>query len=328
MAEMGWLEKARWYRRTYGIRAMIVRMVETILRVRPAHQAAAHAMLRAGYTPRSQDSHHPPAVAEEGSGLSRSVQDVIASRFAQIEPFQVFSAPGPDRRINLVTDSVSKGSLFGGVGTALLLAVELAKATGSKLRVVTRTEYADEAGVGRTLESNNISFDGNIEFSHVPFDGIAQLDVCPGDRFLTTSWWTTASVLGSISPDKVDYILQEDERMFYPYGDERLRCEETLSRTDIRYAINTKLLHDYLIETGLENLSTRSVYFEPAFPHKESKEMTPSSTSGANGQKKRLFFYARPNNVRNLYYRGIEALEAAVAEGIIDLDKWEIVFVG
>ena len=41
---------------------------------------------------------------------------------------------------------------------------------------------------------------------------------------MTTSWWTTRATLGSTLPrEQVLYLLQEDERMFYPAGDEQLR---------------------------------------------------------------------------------------------------------
>jgi hypothetical protein len=39
-------------------------------------------------------------------------------------------------------------------------------------------------------------------------------------------------------------------------------------------------------------------------------------------------FYARPNNLRNLYWRGLEVIEACLEEGILDPEKWEIHFVG
>ena len=44
--------------------------------------------------------------------------------------------------------------------------------------------------------------------------------------------------------------------------------------------------------------------------------------------KRKLVFYARPHNVRNLFYFGIELLEVALARGILDLDQWDIVLMG
>ncbi|WP_336808154.1 hypothetical protein [Fulvimonas yonginensis] len=227
--------------------------------------------------------------------------------------------------MNLVTDSINAGSLFGGVGTAIILATMLASRRGAKLRVVTRTEAPDEQGFSQVLECNGLTTPGNVEFVHLNVnDSKSQLDVCEGDRFLTTSWWTTASVLGSVPAGRVDYLLQEDERMFYPLGDDWLRCNELLQRRDIRFVINTELLYRHLVDNGLAHLKDVAVWFEPAFP----KQAIQGSMTTASSGKRNLFFYARPNNLRNLFYRGLEVLDRAVLEGIIDPRRWEVIFVG
>jgi hypothetical protein len=132
-------------------------------------------------------------------------------------------------------------------------------------------------------------------------------------------------VLGSVSAGKIDYLLQEDERMFYPVGDEWIRCNEVLSRRDLRFIVNTELLYRHLLSTGLDNLSNSGVWFEPAFPENVFRATDEPKKQGA---KQRLFFYARPNNVRNLFYRGVEVLDKAVVKGLIDPKSWEIYFVG
>jgi O-antigen biosynthesis protein len=249
---------------------------------------------------------------------------MLIEQYLSIQPLSVYTAPGPRARLNLVTDSINSGSLFGGVGTAIILAATLAKQRNAKLRVVTRTQTPDEAGLAQVLDCNDIMFSGNIEFAHVAVgDKHAQLDICEGDRFLTTSWWTTASVLGSVSAHRVDYLLQEDERMFYPYGDEWLRCSEVMGRRDIRLVVNTELLYRHLLENGFAHLTQNAVWFEPAFPKKMF-----AARVGHQKNKRKLFFYARPNNLRNLFYRGIEVLDKAVSEGVIDPAKWDVFFLG
>jgi hypothetical protein len=113
--------------------------------------------------------------------------------------------------------------------------------------------------------------------------------------------------------------------MFYPFGDEWLRCSELLSRRDIRFVINTELLYQHLIQNGLGHLKGRSVWFEPAFPEKVFGKR---GQDGRYTQKRKLFFYARPNNLRNLFYRGIEVLDRVVREGLLDPEKWDVIFVG
>ena len=340
---MSIIKKAKLFVQVNGYRALVVRGVEAALGIRPVSDKTVqeHIDLGAGYVipnfEKPDAEPGAPVMELASDGVNEvpvyDANDVVTAHYRQNQPLRIFSAPGPRSRLNLVTDSINAGSLFGGVGTAILLAVQLAKARNSTLRVVTRTQVADEAGFRQVLRCNGIEFRGNVEFSYVGVNSNEQLDVCPGDRFLTTSWWTTESVLGSIAPDKVDYLLQEDERMFYAHGDEWVRCNEVLKRDDIRYILNTRLLYEHMIANGLPHLREKGIYFEPSFPrslfywdHDDGAAARVGETMEPATRK--LFFYARPTNLRNMYYRGVEALDRAIVQGIIDTDAWDIVFVG
>lgn len=248
---------------------------------------------------------------------------LVEGRFAQLRALQVVRVPAGQRRVNVVTDSVNAGSLFGGVGTALILAAMRANATGAKLRIVTRTEWPDPRGVHSVLSANDLVLEGNPELTFVPVGGDAFLDVHDADEFITTSWWTTYSTARSIPPSRITYLLQEDERMFYPVGDDWLRCHETLAREDLRFLVNTRLLHDHLIESGLGNITRCATWFEPAFP-----DAVFHAGAAAPRTRRTLCFYARPNNLRNVFYRGIEALNEALVRGVLDPARWDIVFIG
>jgi hypothetical protein len=250
----------------------------------------------------------------------------LARKQAQMcAPLRLFSVPqGDPVRVSIVTDSINKGSLYGGVGTAIIMAALVAEASGARLRIVTRTERAQPAGLETVLETYGISLTHDVEFAYAPFyDSNYEIDCFEEELFITTSWWTTAATLGSVRSESIVYLLQEDERMFYPHGDDHLRCSRILANRDIRFVINTRLLFDHLVASGLSNIASHGTWFEPAFPHavfhpRERPE----------GAKRTLLFYARPNNVRNLFFFGIEILEAAIARGIIDLELWDLVLVG
>ncbi|MCP1373425.1 hypothetical protein [Dyella lutea] len=310
---MNLFEKIAWYYRHRGLGALIARVIN-------GRPLTADQILGGDVGATNQGG----APAKSGQGFA-SAHAVLSRRFLAIQPMRVYSVPGTEERLNLVTDSINMGSLFGGVGTAILLAAMLATRRGAKLRVVTRTEAPDERGFAQVLECNGLMVPGNVEFVHLNVaDSKAQLDVCDGDRFLTTSWWTTASVLGSVAARKVDYLLQEDERMFYPYGDDWIRCNEIMLRSDIRFVINTELLYRHLLETGMTHLRDTAVWFEPAFPAPPVRQRQ----GRLDQAKRKLFFYARPNNVRNLFYRGLEVLDRAVSEGVLAPELWEVVLVG
>lgn len=259
------------------------------------------------------------------SSKNTSVAQICHARFEGLTPLSTYSLPDSQmRRVNIVTDSISNGSLFGGVGTALIFAALLANKLNASLRIITRNERAKSDNVAHILSLYGIQLKQEIQFKFAAFyDQKYELDMVKNDLFITTSWWTTAATLPSVTKGKIIYLLQEDERMFYPFGDDRFRCEAVLRNQDINFVINTKLLYDYLVCDGFDNIGKHGLWFEPAFPtqvfHPVEKE---------RGAKRKFFFYARPNNLRNLYYLGIEVIEKAIVQNILTLDEWDIYLVG
>ncbi len=246
-------------------------------------------------------------------------------RWPALRPLPTYDEPAASgRRLNIVTDSVGVSSLFGGVGTSLILAALLCERLGATLRLVTRHERPDPSAIGSVLSTNHIALNRKVETAFVPEDGSEALSVGPQDIFLTTSWWTTRATLGAVAPERIVYLLQEDERMFYPFGDERLLCAELLSDARLSLVVNTHLLLNHF-RSGpdpLPALQERAIAFEPAFPGARP------SRQRARGEKRKFFFYARPHHPRNLFWRGAEALAAAIEEGILDPQEWDFHWVG
>lgn len=265
-----------------------------------------------------------------------TLPELWALKFVSQQPLHTYAIPKSSLpRISLVTDSIGSGSLFGGVGTALLFAAQLANRMNATLRIVTRTEAPSPANASQILGAYGMRLRHEIQFAYAPHVGgdypnalpagetAPSLDILFDEVFVTTSWWTTAAALPSVPRASIVYLLQEDERMFYPFGEERVQCERVLQDQDIRFVVNTQLLYDHLIATGLDHLQRVGCWFEPAFPKSlfHEREREP-------GGKKRFFFYARPNNPRNLFHIGLDLIDRAVNEGILDLAQWDIFLVG
>lgn len=253
-----------------------------------------------------------------------SLDAVVHERFLGLQPICGVRIPCKTRRINVVTDSINRGSLFGGVATSLIFATLLAQRWNCDLRIITRTELPHKRNFRRIIELNGISWDKGAEFVFLDLrkPGV-ELPVSDEDIFLTTSWWTTWSIKEAFGENMIIYLLQEDERGFYPSGDDYLRCTRVLQNPRIRFVVNTKLLYDHLISEGFENIRRNGCWFEPAF----SEELYYYERQPEQ-RKKNFFFYARPNNPRNLYYLGLEVIREAVASGILDLEKWDVFVVG
>lgn len=254
-----------------------------------------------------------------------TVLQIADAVFPALRALKTFPVPSADRRrVTIVTDSVSKGSLFGGVGTALLFAGQLANRLDANLRIVTRLQKAPPENVAQVFSVYGLSLKHEMQFLFAAVDDrMQEVDMYPDELFLTTSWWTTAATLPSVPAANIVYLLQEDERMFYPYGDERLKCEQIMGNREIRFLINTQLLFDHLVAAGLDNIGERALWFEPAFP---ATVFHPREQM--HGQKKRFFFYARPENHRNLFQLGIAVVDRVIQSGVLNPRDWDLYFVG
>ncbi len=258
-------------------------------------------------------------------GAASSVEDLIGIAFPLLRPLRVFPTPTTQgRRLNVVTDSLNGGSLFGGVGTSIILASLLGQRLDASLRIVTRRTPPNPANFGVVQRSHEVKFDRNVEFVSIPLEGHESLPIHDRDLFLTTSWWSTWSTVRAVAPERVVYLIQEDERMFYPAGDEQEACSETIADSRIRFVVNTAMLRDHFVQDGFSNVGLRGIPFEPAFPEK----LYFPEAQPADDPRRTFFFYARPNNDRNLFLHGLAAIDEAVSANILDPAEWRFHFVG
>lgn len=256
--------------------------------------------------------------------LVPTLADLCEQHRPAMASISVFNRPDTRPRLNVVTDSVGPSSLFGGVATALILGTQLANRMGAILRLITLSEPPDARVLNDVLSPNELKLDGPFETIHMPRDSVMSFPFGAEDIFLTTSWWSTHAVLRAIEVTKVIYLLQEDERMFYGYGDQRLLCSETLEHHELTTVVNTQLLYTHLTtgEQAIRGLSTRALWFEPAFVGGSE------AVVNEGARKRRLLFYSRPKNLRNLFWRGSEAICQAIERGVLEPDAWEFYFVG
>ena len=230
-------------------------------------------------------------------------------------------------RLNLVTDSIEKNSLLGGVATALIVATEFAKKRGIGLRLITRNAPADPQDYLNILALNNLTPPDNVEY-YSDYDRdedgrkATKLSVSSEDIFFATSWWSAKAIEKTSLRKRFYYIIQEVETFFYPHGVEHLLCSQVMHDPNIDFIVNSHYLWEYFKKSE-PNIVEHGVYFEPAF----SKELY--KPVGISLKKKyRLFFYARPNNPRNLFAYGVFLLDMAIRQGIIDTSEWEICCAG
>jgi hypothetical protein len=190
--------------------------------------------------------------------------------------------------------------------------------------LVTRDTPPAASNFQRLLAFQGIPSCAEVEFCFANPKGESQhLDITERDLFISTSWWTTSCIRKSVPARSIIYLLQEDERIFYPNGDDRLLCSEVIADPEIRFVVNTRLVFDTLVADGFSNIAKRGVWFEPSFSptHYCWDENRDRSKLG-------FLFYARPGNLRNLYYRGMEAIAAAIEIGLFENADWCFNFAG
>ena len=259
---------------------------------------------------------------EPGPETIPTYDELLRRRFSFLEPLRTFEAPHHGPRVTIVTDSINSGHLYGGAATAIILATLLARRLDAGLRLVTRTEVPVLDNIGTILRTHGVLWTGNVEWIYSPpGPGGHDVPTTREDLFLTTSWWTTRATRDAVPPAQIVYMIGEDERMFYPMGDDQLLCAETLSDPSLLYIVNSNLLLRHLQSEGM---TPNGMAFEPAFP---DTIYYPERSAEPN-RKRTFFFYARPNNLRNLYWRGITAIATALEEGVLDPAQWDFYLVG
>lgn len=232
------------------------------------------------------------------------------------------------KRLNLVTDTIESNSLLGGVATALIVATRFCTEYGYELRIITRNALPVPMNYENILRINNLERPTRVSY-YSDFTGVLgqepkyKMDITETDIFYATSWWSAEAIRRTTLRKRFFYIIQEAETFFYHFGGERVMCESLMHDPNIDYIINSHFLNEYFREHET-NVYENGVYFEPAF----SKELYYPAEEKRLTDKHRLFFYGRPHNPRNLFNYGVNVLDEAIRQGIIDTNKWEICFAG
>ncbi len=233
-------------------------------------------------------------------------------------------------RLNVLDAAWTKSGMTGGPNTVINLACRVAQ-HGIAVRLVSTVEDAviDPAW----FRNHAADLMGDNDFPHVPIVSAARaeapLQVGARDIFLSTHW-TTAQQLKAVLPRlpvrQFFYMLQEFEPGFYAWSSNFALAAETYG-LDFWPIVNERVLADFLLAQPLGRLNDpvmrdRAVVFEPAVDSAFFHPVAPH----APARPRRLLFYARPTNTRNLFGLGLLALrQAAVDPAFAD---WEFLSIG
>ncbi len=260
------------------------------------------------------------------SRLAPSGQEILASSWPDLAPLVTYPDPAPVAagRLTVMTDAFGAENLFAGDCASILFAIALARHRGLRLRLVTRNAPPEPAHFGAVLAAHGIAYTENLEFEYAPAQVDARgLAVADNDLVLTTSYATTWAALKNFDPSHVIYLVQDDERLYHPAGDQQIRCREALCDHRLRFIVSTPALYNSLVSAGMAGVAANGLAFELAFPSTlYYREPKPAA------RKRRFVFYARPHQPQDLFLRGLEAVVGAMESGFLPPEQWDLHFVG
>ncbi len=221
-----------------------------------------------------------------------------------------YPLPRESKRLTLVLDRVDTGA----GAASLILAALLSDRAGAQFRLITHQACTED--LDAFYARNGVSFGGKVEILHSPVESPREFPVTEDDFFLVNSCWTTWAAREIAKASRILFLVQADERMRYPYGDERLRCEEMLSDPAMTYVVESRLLFEHF------GGSLRGTWFERAFP------LRSSGTHEKREKRRRFVFYGDADESAHLPWRGLEAMEAAIEADILRPEEWDFYFAG
>ena len=247
-------------------------------------------------------------------------------------PMHVRTLAGGARapRLNVLDNAWTQTGMTGGPNTIVNLACRVAQ-LGVKVRLVA-TSSADIVAPD-WVRRHAASLLGTSDFPDIDVVTAARaeapLELGPGDVFLASHWSTAQqlrAVLERLPVREFFYMLQEFEPGFYAWSSNFARAIETYGM-DFWPIINEAVLADFLLAQPFGRLAdpvtrARALIFEPAV---DAASFYPAPMRDT-GRRRRLLFYARPTNTRNMFGLGLLALRQAAADPVFD--GWDFLSIG
>jgi hypothetical protein len=258
-----------------------------------------------------------PASPDDSTG-----RVVLRDRWSALAPYRSVTT-SREGNITIVTDLISTDGLYGRVATALILGAQWAAVTGKKLRIVTRRGQPVTKGCFEVWNLAGVEAPKDPEFVSYRENDDSYIDIAADDLWLTTSWSTTAAIRATVDPEKVVYLLMEDERSLYPSGDDALKAWREMTRPVGLTVVDSARLYDALVADGATNLVEHGMSFESSFA-----AFAELLTVRPWRPRRDLFFDSRPNRARNLFSLGAEALTRSFERGILNASDWTVHCVG
>jgi hypothetical protein len=235
--------------------------------------------------------------------------------------------PDPGRqgpRLSLLLQTVAAQGMTGGPNTALNLVLRIARA-GVPVRLLQTVKDGglDSAWLHRHLAA--LAGDPVPELTlETAADPARPAAVGPEEVFMATHWTTAQQLQPQLPGLRIRqflYLIQDYEPGFHAWSSSHAMALETYGM-DCWPVCNSGMLATHLVAAHPGPLAERLITFEPAV---DAALFHPPAGAAA-ARPRRLLFYARPTNPRNLFGMGLAALRRVAAEPA--LAGWEFLAIG
>lgn len=268
-----------------------------------------------------------------------SAADVLPNpyRIPEIEP--MIPRPGMKRnkiRVNLLSPSVDKQHVFGGIATAIKFFEQMCENMDCERRIILMDAPFKKSSsvVDPRYLMVPCDLDSAVPDQLVPFADRRgrTIPVSQNDVFIATGWWTAYTVAeimrwqkkiygGSFHP--LVYLIQDYEPGFYPWSSRYMLADSTYRMEIPVYAVfNSGLLKQHFDEN--QYAFEKEWCFEPVLNEKLAEFLPKDETIE---KKRKLLIYGRPNTERNAFALIVMALRKW-AEIYEKAGQWEIVAAG
>jgi hypothetical protein len=232
-----------------------------------------------------------------------------------------------DPRLVVLLPHLSVAKMSGGPNTALQITARLAGTMPLRYVATAGELDRDEAALRAHIRAvSGVALDEETARFSQASGRRATLEVGRHDVLFAT-WWPTAhlanAALEHVRAPAFLYLVQDFEPGFYAWSTKAALAEATY-RMPIAAVINEPFLERYLREGRIGRFAdpaTPSVTFMPAVDRAVFRR-------GSEASPRRLLFYARPTNQRNLFELGLRALRLAAGSGAFDAEPWEFLAIG
>ena len=265
-----------------------------------------------------------PTPSAPGSAVAAVDQPFVRALASKVEPLQISVTEGAPERVNLLIPTIDLAHLFGGYIAKFNLARRLAE-RGHRVRLVTvdptpplprdwRGRVESFAGLGGLFENVEVAFGRDRD---------APLELNAEDSLIATTWWTAhiaGRMLPSLERQRFLYLIQEYEPYTFPAGSLAALAKATYDLPHVAL-FSTELLRDFfaarrygVFAAGSKQGERDSISFQNAI----TDVSPPPASEMARGERRRLLFYARPEQhaARNMFELGALALAQAIADGV------------